>query len=115
MKKLIISTLTVLALSGCSSPKDEATEIAQKACLADKNSDMRSMAKYVSAEILEENKQAHKMLGNGLKAFLKMQNCDVENTTETEDGHFLVSFKKHSSYVVGEINGDLKVVEDKYF
>ncbi|TMP77691.1 lipoprotein [Pseudoalteromonas sp. S983] len=115
MKKLIISTLAVLALSGCSSPKDEATEIAQKACLADKNSDMRSMAKYVSADILEENKQAHKMLGNGLKAFLKMQNCDVENTKKAEDGRFVVSFKKHSSYIVGEINGDLKVVEDMYF
>ncbi|AAZ25898.1 hypothetical protein [Colwellia psychrerythraea] len=39
-KTIIISILASLALTACGDPKDEASEIAQQACIADKNSDL---------------------------------------------------------------------------
>ena len=45
MKKIIIlSVLAILVLSACGDPKDEASEIAQQACIADKNSDIDTLS-----------------------------------------------------------------------
>ena len=44
-----------------------------------------------------------------------MLNCDLKNTEALEGGGFVVSFKKHNSYEVKEIDGDLKVVGEQYY
>lgn len=115
MKKNIILIFTVFIVTGCTAPKEEATNVAKQACLANKNSDMTGMANYMSEEIFKENKEMHELGGDFLKPFLKMLDCGVENISEIEDGRFVVNFKKHNSYEVAEVNGDLKVVAEEGF
>ena len=115
MKKLIIPVLTILAVVGCSEPKDEATDVAQQACIADKNSDVNSMADFMSNEMFEQNKVMHESADPQLKSILKMLNCDVKSTEVLEKGGFVVNFKKHNSYELAEIDGDYKVVGEQYF
>lgn len=114
MKNLIMPVLTMFVVVGCSAPIDEATEVAQKACIADKNSDVESLADYMNAEMFEQNKMMHESADPQLKKMLKMLNCDVKNTEESGDG-FVIHFKKHNSYEVKEINGDYRVVGENYF
>ena len=115
MKRIIIPVLTIFAVVGCSAPKDEATDVAQQACVADKNSGVDSMSDFMSAEMFEQNKMMHESADPQLKKMLKMLNCDVKNTEELEDGSFVVSFKKHNSYEVKDVDGDLRVVGEQYF
>lgn len=114
MKKLIIPVLAMFVVAGCSAPIDKATEVAQQACIADKNSDVDSMSDYMSAEMFEQSKVMHESADPQLKKMLKMLNCEVKKTEELDDG-FVVYFKKHNSYDVKEINGDYKVVGEYYF
>lgn len=115
MYKLItLSLMACFVLTGCSAPIDEATEVAQQACIADKNSDVDSMADYMSAEMFEQNKMMHESADPQLKKMLKMLNCDLKNTEELDES-FVVYFKKHNSYEVKEINGEYKVVGENYF
>ena len=77
MKKIImISVLASLALTGCGDPKDEASEIAQQACIADKNSDIASLNRLMNEEMYEMNKSMHQGADPEIKRMLKMLNCD---------------------------------------
>lgn len=116
MKKIImISVLASLALTGCGDPKDEASEIAQQACIADKNSDIASLNRLMNEEMYEMNKSMHQGADPEIKRMLKMLNCDLKSAEELEQGGFVISFKKHNSYEVKEIDGEFKVVGEQYF
>jgi len=116
MKKLImISVLASLALTGCSEPIDEASEIAQQACVADKNSDIDRLSELMNEEMFEMNKAMHQNSDPQMIRMLKMLNCDLKNAEVLEDGSFVVSFKKHNSYEVKELDGDFKIVGEQYF
>lgn len=114
MKKIIIPTLAVIALVGCSEPIDEATDIAKQTCVADKNSDVNSLADFMNEEMFEMNKAMHENADPQMKRMLKMLNCEVKSS-EVLDGGFVVHFKKHNSYELAEIEGDFKVVGEQYF
>ena len=114
-KTIILSVLAVLVLSACGDPKDEASEIAQQACIADKNSDIDTLRDLMDDEIFEVNKAIHENTDPLMKKVLKMLNCDLKNTEALEGGGFVVSFKKHNSYEVKEVDGDLKVVGEQYY
>ena len=114
MKRIIIPVLTMVAVAGCSAPKDEATDVAQQACIADKNSDVDSMSDFMSAEMFEQNKMMHESADPQLKSILKMLNCEIKKTEELDDG-FVVYFKKHNGYKIKKIDGDYKVVGENYF
>lgn len=114
-KKIILSVLAVLVLSACGDPKDEASEIAQQACTADKNSDLRSLRDLMNEEMFEMNKAMHQNADPQMKSILKMLNCDLKSTEVLDGGGFVVNFKKHNSYEVKEVDGDLKVVGEQYF
>jgi hypothetical protein len=114
-KTMIISILASLALTACGDPKDEASEIAQKACIAEKNSDIDALSELMNDEMFEMNKAMHENADPLMKNILKMLNCDLKNTEVLEGGGFVVSFKKHNSYEVKEVDGDLKVVGERYF
>ena len=116
MKKIIIlSFLAVLVLSACGDQKDEASEIAQQACIADKNGDIDTLRDLMNDEMYETNKAMHENADPLMKNILKMLNCDFKSTEVLDDGGFVVSFKKHNSYEVKEIDGDLKIVGEQYF
>lgn len=104
-----------LTLTGCGDPKEEASEIAQQACIADKNSDIASLSEVMDEEMFELNKAMHESADPQMKRILKMLNCDLKNTETLEEGGFVVSFKKHNSYEIKEVDGDLKVVGEQYY
>ncbi|AOW78372.1 hypothetical protein A3Q34_16905 [Colwellia sp. PAMC 20917] len=114
-KTIILSVLAVLVLSACGDPKDEANEIAQQACIADKNSDIDTLSDLMNDEMFEMNKAMHENADPLMKNILKMLNCDLKSTEVLDDGSYIVNFKKHNSYEVKEVDGDLKVVGEQYF
>jgi hypothetical protein len=114
-KTILLSVLAVLVLSACVDPKDEASEIAQQACIADKNSDIDTLRDLMDDEIFEVNKAIHENTDPLMKKVLKMLNCDLKSTEVLDDGGFVVHFKKHNSYEVKEVDGDLKVVGEQYY
>jgi hypothetical protein len=114
-KTILLSVLAVLVLSACVDPKDEASEIAQQACIADKNSDIDTLRDLMDDEIFEVNKAIHENTDPLMKKVLKMLNCDLKSTEVLDDGAFIVSFKKHNSYEVKEVGGDLKIVDEQYY
>jgi hypothetical protein len=114
-KTIILSVLVVLVLSACGDPKDEANEIAQQACIADKNSDIGALRDLMDDEIFEINKAMHQNADPLMKNILKMLNCDLKSTETLDDGGFVVRFKKHNSYEIKEVDGDLKIVDEQYF
>ncbi len=116
MNKIIISSvLAVLVLSACGDPKDEATEIAQQACIANKNADLHTLKALMNNEMFEINKRAFQDADPMLVNILKMLNCDLKSTEILEDGGFVVNFEKHNSYEVKEVDGKLKIVGEQYF
>jgi len=114
-KTIIIPILASLVLTACGDPKEEASEIAQQACIANKNADLNTLKELMNDEMFEINKRAFQDADPMLLNILKMLNCDLKSTEVLEDGGFVVSFKKHNSYEVKEIDGDLKVVGEQYF
>lgn len=114
-KTIILSVVAVLVLSACGDPKDEASEIAQQACIADKNSDIDALSELMNDEMFEMNKAMHKSADPMMKKILKMLNCDLKNTEVLEGGGFVVSFKKHNSYEIKEVDGELKIVGEQYY
>jgi hypothetical protein len=114
-KTIILSVLAVLVLSACGDPKDEASEIAQQACIADKNSNIDALSGLMNDEMFEMNKAMHESADPMMKNLLKMLNCDLKSTEVLDDGGFVVNFKKHNSYEVKEVDGDLKVVGEQYY
>jgi hypothetical protein len=116
MRKIIIITvLASLILTGCGDPKEEAREIAQLACVADINSDIASLNELMNEEMFELNKVIHQNADPQMKRILKMLNCDVKSIEALEENGFVVNFKKHNSYEVKEVGGDLKVVGERLF
>ena len=107
-KTIIISILASLVLTACGDPKQEASEIAQQACIANKNADLHTLKALMNNEMFEINKRAFEDADPMLKNLLKMLNCDLKSTDVLDDGGFVVSFKKHNSYEVQEVDGDLK-------
>ncbi|MBA6373348.1 hypothetical protein H4J56_18185 [Colwellia sp. BRX8-4] len=114
-KTIILSVLAVLVLSACGDPKDEANKIAQQACIADKNSDIDALSELMNDEMFETNRAMHESADPLMKNLLKMLNCDLKSTEVLDDGSYIVNFKKHNSYEVKEVDGDLKVVGDSIF
>jgi hypothetical protein len=114
-KTIIISILASLALTACGDPKEEASEIAQQACIANKNADLHTLKALMNNEMFEINKRAFQDADPMLLNVLKMLNCDLKNTEILEDGGFVVNFKKHNSYEVKEVDGEFKVVGEQYF
>jgi hypothetical protein len=104
-----------LSLAACGEPKDEAIEIAQQACIADKNSDIGILRDLMDDDIFETNKAMHQNSDPLMKNILKMLNCDLKSIEKLDDGGFVVNFKKHNSYVIKEVNGDFKIVDEQYF
>jgi len=116
MKKIItFSVVAVFVLSACGDPKDEASEIAQQACIAGKNSDIDALSGLMNDEMFEMNKAMHENADPLMKNIIKMLNCDLKSTEVLEGGGFVVSFKKHNSYEIKEVDGDLKIVGEQYY
>ncbi len=114
-KTLIISILASLVLTACGDQKDEANEVAQQACIADKNSDIDALSELMNDEMFETNRAMHESADPLMKNILKMLNCDLKNTEAFEGGGFVVHFKKHNSYEIKEVDGDLKIVGEQYY
>ncbi|MBA6363606.1 hypothetical protein H4J42_07615 [Colwellia sp. BRX8-8] len=65
--------------------------------------------------MFETNRAMHESADPLMKNLLKMLNCDLKSTEVLDDGSYIVNFKKHNSYEVKEVDGDLKVVGDSIF
>lgn len=116
MKKLILSSTIILSiglLSACSSPKDEAYDIASQVCTGMKDGNFSALKDVATKDALimwdtsKMSKAGKRLAAQSAKEF----DCDITNIEEIEENIFEVSYESFMLVTIKETKNGLRATD----
>ena len=107
---MLFITLSCLVLSACSTPNEEAAEVADRLCQSLKR-EMLNYGDYASKQFAQEWYELYRNDKRLYKSTVAMLRCGVDNieTLGSEDSvEYRVNLSR-GSFIVSDVDGDLKV------